>query len=376
MPSTQLRQTVLAAARHIVVKVGTQLLTDVRGGLNLAFIASLASQVAELRQRGYEVTVVSSGAIGAGLVELGLKKRPTDIADLQAVAAVGQRRLMTHMHEAFEKHHLKVGQVLLTRNDFDDRVRYLNIRNCVGHLHRINCIPIVNENDTVAVDELRFGDNDQLAAMMCNAVHADALILLSVVDGLLDMDNGSTRIDLVDDINAVLGKARQEKSALGSGGMGSKLTAARIVTEAGRIAVIADGRNEPVLLRLFGGEKLGTVFAPAKKKLSSRSRWIGLTKRPAGSITVDDGAAEAILTGGKSLLPSGITDATGSFDRGDVITVRNHAGDEIARGLTNYSVDDTRAIMGKKSSQIEKLLGRPGFSEVIHRDNLVVRPSA
>jgi glutamate 5-kinase len=364
------------AARRIVVKVGTQLLTDVRGGLNLAFIAGLASQVAELRRRGYEVTVVSSGAIGSGMVELGLKKRPTDIADLQAVAAVGQRRLMTHMHEAFEKHNLKVGQVLLTRNDCDDRVRYLNIRNCVGHLHRIGCVPIVNENDTVAVDELRFGDNDQLAAVMCNAVHADALVLLSVVDGLLDMDNGGTRIDLVEDVNAVLGKARQEKSALGSGGMSSKLTAARIVTEAGRVAVIADGRNESVLLRLFAGEKLGTVFAPAKKKLSSRSRWIGLTKRPAGTITVDDGAARAVLTGGKSLLPSGITDASGTFGRGDVVTVRNHAGEEIARGLTNYSVDDTRIIMGSKSSQIEKLLGRPGFSEVIHRDNLVVRPTA
>jgi glutamate 5-kinase len=370
MPSTHLRQTVLAAARRIVVKFGTQLLTGADGQLDAEYFRHVADQIADLRKRGFEITVVSSGAIGAGLRELGLAKRPRDVAELQAIAAVGQRRLMTHLHDAFAPHHLHVGQVLVTRSDFDDRVRYLNIRNCIAHLHRMNCVPILNENDTVAVDEIRFGDNDQLAALTCNALRADALVLLTVVNGLLD-DKGQ-RIDLVEDVAAVGGHVRSEKSKLGTGGMSSKLTAARQATDAGEIAVIASGREPDVLRRLFSADSrgIGTVFAPRQKKLDSRRRWIGLTKRPAGSLTIDAGAAAA-LARGKSLLPAGITTVAGDFERGDVVAVIDPAGSEIARGLSNYSAEETRQIKGKKTAELEPILGRLAYDEVIHRDNLV-----
>ena len=231
MPSTELRQSIFPAARRIVVKLGTQLLTGADGRLDAAYFRSIADQVAAMRKAGVEVTIVSSGAIGAGLAELGLKRRPTDVAVLQAVAAVGQRRLMMHMHEAFATHGIEVGQVLLTRSDFDDRVRYLNIRNCVARLHGLKCIPIINENDTVAVDELRFGDNDMLAALMCNALRAEVLVLLTNVDGVLD-DAGRC-LDLVESTRTAGVYVRGEKSKLGTGGLASKLEAVRLVTEAG-----------------------------------------------------------------------------------------------------------------------------------------------
>lgn len=373
MPSTALRNTVLTAARRIVVKIGTQLLTSPqpgKHGLDLRCLRDIARQIAELRQRGYEVTLVSSGAIGAGCAELGLPKRPTDVADQQAVAAVGQRRLMRHMHDAFSRHGLHVGQMLLTRSDFDDRVRFLNIRNCVTRLHRFGCIPIVNENDTVAVDEIRFGDNDMLSALMCNALRAQALILLTAVDGLLDAQGQV--VDWVENVTDCLSLARRETSRWGTGGILSKLEAARIVTEAGETAVIACGREKDVLHRLLSGEKLGTVFAPAQRRLDSRQRWIGLTARPAGTVTIDDGAVAALCQRGKSLLASGIQALTGQFERGEVLLVRDPRGREVARGLTNYNADELRLIMGKRSNQFEKILGRPAYAEVIHRDNLVV----
>lgn len=374
MPSTELRKTVLTSARRLVVKMGTQLLTAPGSGpggkLDLPFLGRIAGQIAQLRNQGYEVTVVSSGAIGAGCAELGLKSRPKDVADQQAVAAVGQRRLMTHLHEAFEPFHLNVGQLLLTRSDFDDRVRFLNLRNCITRLQQMGCIPIINENDTVAVEEIRFGDNDLLAALTCNAVHADALVLLSVVDGLLD--GQGQRIDLVRDVLEVRQLDRKDKSKLGSGGMTTKLEAARLVTHAGQIAVIANGREPDVLPRIFAGERVGTLFAPAARKLDSRERWIGLTKRPAGAVTIDQGACLALQQRGKSLLAGGITELTGQFERGELILVRDPQGRVIARGLSNYSGEEIRLIMGKKSSQFEKILGRVSFAEVIHRDNLVL----
>ncbi len=370
MPSSHLRQTVLAAARRIVVKFGTQTLTGADGQLDMAYFQQIAGQVAGLRGRGFEITMVSSGAIAAGLKELNLPKRPRDVAELQAVAAVGQRRLMTMLHEAFVAHGLNVGQVLVTRGDFDDRVRYLNIRNCIAHLHRMNCVPILNENDTVAVDEIRFGDNDQLAALTCNALRADALVLLTVVNGLLD-GNGE-RIDLVEDIAAAGGMVKSEKSKLGTGGMSSKLTAARQATEAGEIAVIANGREPNVLPRLFNGDVgIGTVFSPRKRKLDSRSRWIGLTKRPAGTLTIDDGAASA-LARGKSLLPAGITQVAGEFEKGDVVAIVDRSGTEIARGLTNYTAAETAQIKGQKCAQLEGILGKLAYDEVVHRDQMVM----
>ncbi len=373
MPSTEFRQHTLASARRIVVKLGTQVITShdpAQPGLDQKYLSSMAGQVATLRQQGFEVTIVSSGAIGAGCAEIDLDKRPRYVAQQQAVAAIGQRRLMTRMHDAFAPHDLQVGQVLLTRDDFDDRTRFLNIRNCIAELHKLQCVPILNENDTVSIDELRFGDNDLLAALVCNALRADALILLTAVDGLLDTDGH--KIDLVSDIRAASRMTRKHTSSMGTGGMTTKLKAAQLVTEAGEIAVIANGREPDVLLRLFDAQPLGTVFAPAGRKLNSRDRWIGLTKRPAGTITVDDGAAAAITRQGKSLLASGITAVTGRFNPGQVIAVQDTDGREIARGLSNYSAQETHLIMGKRSNQFEKLLGRPAFAAVIHRNNLVL----
>jgi len=384
MPSTELRQTVLKSAKRVVVKIGTQLLSRPRKqgsgpGVDTAYVADIARQIAELRGRGLEVTLVSSGAVGAGCAELGIDKRPTDLAALQAIAAIGQRRLMTHWHEAFSKHDIGVGQVLLTRSDFDDRARFLNIRNCVTHLHERGCVAVLNENDTVSIDELSFGDNDMLAALMCNALPADALVLLTVVDGLLERNGKGPVIDYVDDVIDRIAAAKQAqltagKTAWGKGGIQTKLEAARLVTEAGEVAVIANGREPDVLTRLLAGDKLGTVFVPATKKLDARRRWIGLTARPAGTVSIDDGAVSALLKRGKSLLATGITQITGRFEPGDILMVRDPNGKEVARGLTNFGSDELRLIQGKRSNEFAKALGRSAFAEVIHRDNLVMLP--
>ncbi|XAM00646.1 glutamate 5-kinase [Phycisphaeraceae bacterium D3-23] len=388
MPSTELRQSVLRDAKRVVVKVGTQLITKQTPdgpGINTAFLSALLSQIKTLREDGREVVLVCSGAIGAGCAELGLSKKPTDVATQQAVAAVGQRKLMAHLHTAAKRRGMAVGQVLLTRSDFDDRARFLNIRNCITTLHRLDVLPILNENDTVAVDELRFGDNDMLAALTANALRADALVLLTSVAGLLDGEDQV--IDLCEDPIAAQRHARQSQSAWGTGGIGAKLDAVRVVCEAGELAVIAPGNRKNVLLDLMRGEKIGTVFtSPVRPrsgsssggggKLDSRERWIALTARPAGSVTVDEGAAKALTQRGKSLLASGITDITGRFDRGDVLMVRDTNGRELARGLSNYTADELALIKGKRSAQFEKLLGRPAYTAVVHRDNLVLVGSA
>lgn len=372
MPSTVIRQTVLTAARRVVVKIGTQLIATGEGErmrIDFGFIAEIARQIASLQAMGYEVTLVSSGAIGCGCVELGLNERPKDVAAQQAVAAIGQRRLVAYWADALKEHGLGTGQVLLTRSDFDDRARFLNIRNCISHLHGLKCVPVLNENDTVAVEEIRFGDNDLLAALTCNALRADALILLTGVEGLLDA-NGQV-VDLVDDVMAFAGLTKG-KSKWGSGGMSTKLEAARLVTEAGEVAVVASGRAADVLPRVLGGDKIGTVFLPADRKLDSRKRWIGLTARPAGTITINGPAAAAVRGQGKSLLAVGITEVSGRFEKGEVVTVRDAEGAEVARGLTNYGAEELALIRGRKTSEFEKLLGKPGYAEVIHRDNLVV----
>lgn len=376
MPATEIRQSVLRDAKQVVVKIGTQLIT---GGtekkalpaVDLDFIADVARQIAELTDAGVQVTLVSSGAIGAGCVEMGLTKRPADVAEQQAVAAIGQRALMTHWHDALAKHKLGVGQVLLTRADFDDRLRFLNIRNCVTKLHEMRCIPVLNENDTVAVEEIRFGDNDLLASLMCSALRAQVLVLLTSVDGLLDA-KGKV-VDRVDNVIEQLQLVRQDqKSSWGSGGMQTKLEAARVVVEAGEVAVIASGREPDIIKRVLAGEQLGTVFAPAVRTLDSKQRWIGLTARPAGAIVIDDGAVEALTARGKSLLAAGVRDMTGRFERGDIVMVRDPHGKEIARGLTNYSADELRLIQGKRSNQIASVLGKPAYKSVIQREHLVL----
>src|SRR4051812_31779281 len=309
----EIRQRYLAGVRSVVVKLGTQLLSDKDGRLDAAFVARVARQVASLRERGVRVTIVSSGAIGAGLRELNLPKRPTDLAALQAVAAVGQRRLMDVWADAFEPFKLPVAQILLTREDIDHRTRFLNLRNTIHAIHEMGGVPIINENDTISTDELvkiTFGDNDILAALVAHALRADLLVLLSVVDGVLDSSGTSVR--LVESVDAARELVRVEKSALGKGGMDSKVNAARMVTDAGSAMVVADGRMENVLVRLLAGDEVGTLFVPANRKMSSRSRWIGAA-RPAGTIVVDAGAVAALVQKNRSLLPAGIIKVDGAF---------------------------------------------------------------
>jgi len=370
MPSTSLRQTVVRQARSVVVKIGSQLLTDEAGRLSETYFDAIAEQVVKLIDRGIAVTVVSSGAVGVGCKTLGLSQRPTDVASLQAVAAIGQSGLMSRWYDAFKPRHRHVAQMLLTRNDFESRQRYLNIRNCIGELHNQQAVTIVNENDTVSVEEIRFGDNDILAALLTNALRADLLLLLSVVDGVKGEDG--EYLDIVDDALQARSLVLRERSELGSGGMETKLEAARLVTDAGEIAIIANGRDENIITRLLDGEKVGTVFVPAERKLESRSRWIGMTVRPSGTLTVDEGAAGALSEKGASLLAIGITEIIGQFSKGDVVVVRDQRGRELARGLINYDADEARAVMGRRSDEFESILGRRAYDEIIHRDNMVL----
>lgn len=370
MPSTALRQSVVTQSKRIVVKLGTQLLTDTQGRLDGEYLQSVAAQCAALIERGIDVTVVSSGSVGVGCGELGRNERPTDVGEIQAVAAIGQSGLMSQWRQAFAPHGLGVGQMLLTRADFDDRQRYLNIRNCLGELHALRAVPIINENDTVSVEEIRFGDNDILAALVTNALRADLLIVLSIVDGVRGTDGQV--LDIIHDALDARSLITRGKSPMGSGGMATKLEAARLVTDAGEVAIIANGRTPDILTRVLAGEALGTVFVPATRKLDSRQRWIGMTARPQGTLTVDDGASAALLDGGKSLLATGITEITGRFESGDVVIVRDGRGRELARGLCNYNSRETRTIMGRKSSDFADLLGRRAYDEVVHRDNLVL----
>jgi len=368
---SEVRQ-ILKSVRSVVVKLGTQLLNDKDRKLDSAYLNNIASQVAVLRERGLRMTVVSSGAVGCGIRELNLPKRPTDLAKLQATAAVGQRKLMDAWANAFEPHRLPVAQLLLTREDIDHRTRFLNVRNTIAAIHELGGIPIINENDTISTDEIikiTFGDNDLLAAAVASALRADLLVLLTVVDGVLDREQNAVRtIQNLDDARILL---RSEKSALGKGGMSSKLEAARVMTDCGESLVVANGRMDNVLVRIIEGDEVGTLFVPVHRKRSSRSRWIGAA-RPVGTIIVDDGAATALREKNRSLLPAGILKVSGEFDRGDVIAISTKEGNRIGRGLSNYPSRVVDKIRGKKTAEVRGMLAEEAYDEVVHRDNLVI----
>jgi glutamate 5-kinase len=367
------RVSVFANLRTLVVKLGSQVLTDATGRLDEAFLASIARQVAALRERDVRVTLVSSGAVSAGRAELGLDQKPRDLSQLQAVAAVGQRRLMDAWAAAFEPLKLKVAQVLLTRDDIDHRARFLNLRNTVTACHELGAIPIINENDTISTDELvriTFGDNDILAALVSQALRADALILLSVVDGVLDADKKT--VPSFESVEEAAKHLQPAKSSLGKGGMNSKLEAARIVTGSGELLVVAHGREPDVIVRIAAGENLGTIFVPRQSsRRAGRSRWIG-SARGKGTIALDAGAAKAIATGTRSLLPAGISGVDGAFARGDIVNLTDAAGTLVARGLSNYSSEEVAQIKGLKTAEVRTRLGSNAYDEVIHRDNLVL----
>ena len=366
------RETSLTAVRSMVVKLGTQLLTDKTGRLDTQFLSQIAAQVVQLRSQNILVTLVSSGAIAAGIAELNLAGRPTDLAKLQAVAAVGQRRLMDAWAAAFATSGLHVAQLLLTREDIDHRQRFLNLRNTIHAVQELGGVPIINENDSISTDEIvriTFGDNDILAALVTHALRADLLVLLSVVDGIQN-SNGHP-VSVVENIDTARDWVRTDKSALGKGGMDSKLNAAQMVTDAGSAMVVANGRMDAVLSQLLAGQEVGTLFLPSSKKRSARSRWIG-SARLTGTIVVDDGAVRALVEKNKSLLPAGISKVIGEFFPGDIVAIAAADGKIIARGLSNYTSVEVENIRGKKTAEVRSILAEAAYDEVIHRDNLVI----
>ncbi|MBX7104134.1 MAG: glutamate 5-kinase [Gemmataceae bacterium] len=371
------RQEVVTTAHTVVVKVGTNVLTDNAGRLDRDRVRSLAEQVVRLQSSGKKVALVSSGAIGAGVGELQLPGRPTDLPRLQACAAVGQGVLMQAYREALASHGVRAAQILLTASDFDHRARYLNARNTVLSLFEWGCLPIINENDTVSVAEIRFGDNDHLAAMVTNLLRAPLLVLLTNVDGLYSndpkVDPTAHLLATVPAIDAeVAGLAADTKSALGTGGMRSKLRAARLVTASGEAVVMANGSLDRILDRVMSAEPVGTLFLPHGSTVPSWKRWVGYTAQPKGKLFTDPGARVAVESKGKSLLPIGVVRVTGDFRKGDVVAVCDAAGGEYARGLCNYSADDAGRLCGLRTDQIAEALGAAPYEELIHRDNLVV----
>ena len=371
------RQEVIALAHTVVVKVGTNVLTRADGALEPARVQALADQLQRLRAAGRKVVLVSSGAIGAGMGRLGLGQRPTDLRQLQACAAVGQAFLMRAYEDCLRGHGIPTAQLLLTAGDFDSRSRYLNVRNTIVTLFEWNVLPIINENDTVSVAEIRFGDNDHLAAMVTNLLQAPLLILLSVVDGLYTADPrtdpAAELVHTVPTIDAeVLEKAGASRSALGSGGMRSKIRAARLATTAGESVIMASGERPDVLDAIFRGEPVGTLFLPHDATMPAWKRWLGYAARPRGRYVVDAGAKQAVQTQGRSLLPIGVVRVEGTFHKGDVVALCDADGVEFARGLTNYSSAAAERLRGLRSEQIRATLGELPYEEMVHRDNLVV----
>ena len=372
--------TSLETAKTLVVKVGSSLVTNEGRGLDAEAIARWAEQIARLAKLGRQVVLVSSGAIAEGMQRLGWSKRPSAMHELQAAAAVGQMGLIQGYESCFRSHGLHTAQVLLTHADMADRQRYLNARSTLRTLLRLGVIPVINENDTVVTDEIKLGDNDTLGAMVTNLVEADALVILTDQAGLFDADpRANPQAKLVR--SAVAGDPKLEAMAggtgsdLAKGGMLTKILAAKRAARSGAHTVIASGREPDVLVRLAQGESVGTLLASSTVPLAARKQWLADHLTVSGRLVLDAGAARALQRDGKSLLPVGVVELSGEFQRGAVVGCVDPAGREIARGLVNYSSDETRRIMRRPSGEIESILGYVDEPELIHRDNLVVLPA-
>lgn len=373
---TQIRKELFDKTKRCLVKIGSAVITG-EDGLDLHIIEQLVEDIVELRNRGKQVVIVTSGAIASGKHRLGINGPLKSMPQKQAAAAIGQSRLMRVYSNAFGKYGVYVGQVLLTLSDLTDRKRFLNIKNTLNQLLEWKVIPIINENDTVAVEEIKFGDNDQLAAMTANIIDADMVINLTSIEGLYDKNPTRSAkakiIHLVEDISEEIEQAATpETSDVGTGGMKSKVTAAKQVTAFGIPYVIAPGKEKGILRDLFDGKERGTLFLPKPNALSSRKYWIAYTLRSRGKIMLDEGAKHALIEEGRSLLPSGIMKVDGEFCVGDPVSCIDEQGSVIAKGITNYSADEIRKIMGQKSSKIEQILGYKDYDEVIHRDNMAI----
>jgi glutamate 5-kinase len=413
-----LRQEIAATSRTVVVKVGTRVLTHDDGTLDQDRVTAIADQLVQLssdgrdgRRGGRQVVLVSSGAVGAGIGRLGLRSRPSDLAHLQAVAAVGQSGLIESYNRALEAHGRHAAQILLTSDDLNDRMRYLNVRNTLLALFQLGAVPIINENDTVRVDELQrnVGDNDRLAAMVTNLLRAPLLILLSDVDGLYDRHPSDPQARLISTITnldeairdfqrqAVKPDRESKKPgdkklgdkgssdeglpvlmspglplSLSRGGMASKLEAARLAAAAGECVVIANGRRPGVLVEIVAGEPVGTLILAQGPAVTSRKRWIGLTANPCGRLLLDEGAQQAVEHLGRSLLAIGVRRVEGNFQKGDVVSLCREDGRELARGLINYGAEEMRRIAGRPKERIVEILGHRPYDEVVHRDNLAI----
>ncbi|MBI5420508.1 MAG: glutamate 5-kinase [Deltaproteobacteria bacterium] len=366
--------------RRIIVKLGSGTLTDESLGLRETTIRALAAQVARIREsRGIQVVVVTSGAVAAGRKKLGMADKPRTVALKQAAAAVGQTTLMRAYERAFEKWGGKVGQLLLTHEDFENRVRYLNAKNTLEALLSHGIVPIINENDTVATDEIRLGDNDHLAALVTQLMGADLLLLLTDSDGLYDRDPhrfaDARRIPLLERIDdeLVKGAGHRHGGSVGTGGMASKLQAASLVSASGTPVVIASGLSRRSILDVLDGKETGTLILPrGTARAPSRKLWIAHARQPHGTILVDEGARKVLLEGGKSLLPAGVIGVAGSFRRGDAVSIGDRRGRVFARGISGWSSDQVEKGMGRKSAEVRALLGEDVPAEVVHRDNLTI----
>jgi glutamate 5-kinase len=370
-------QSAVAAAKRVVVKVGSSLVTDEGRGLDQDAIAHWAAQIAALRAAGKQVLLVSSGAIAEGMQRLGWKRRPREVHELQAAAAVGQMGLAQAYESCFAAHGMRTAQILLTHADLADRVRYLNARSTLFTLLGLGVVPVINENDTVITDEIKFGDNDTLAALTANLVEADALVILTDQAGLFSADpRRDSGAVLLDEVRA--GDPSLETIAGGTGsdiargGMITKVLAAKRAARSGAHTVIASGREMDVLLRLAQGERLGTQLSASTEILTARKQWLADHLQVKGRVMIDAGAVRALVAEGKSLLPIGVVEVHGDFARGDVIACVGSDGREVARGLVNYSSEQARRIARRPSSDIEAALGFVEERELIHRDNLVV----
>ncbi|HAP66651.1 MAG TPA: glutamate 5-kinase [Nitrospinae bacterium] len=372
------RKKVLKKVRRIVIKIGSGVLTSPdRSGLDDTVIEEITRQVSTLHKSGYEMILVSSGAIAAGVKELNLKKTPVDIPHKQAAAAIGQSRLIGKYERHFKREGLNVAQILLTHDDLSNRIRYLNAKNTILTILSYKVIPIINENDTVAVDEIKFGDNDTLSAMVANLIEADLLIILSDVKGLYSadpkLDPTAELIPVVEKItNEIEVMAGDSRSATGVGGMVTKIQAAKRLSHSGIPTVIVDGKVNGIIEAVIKGEEVGTLFLPEEDKLGSKKYWIAYTLKSKGKIKVDDGAKNVLIADGKSLLPSGVVEIEGKFKSGDMVSCIDSRNREFARGLINYSSTELKKIRGKHSSEFEEILGYKMVDEAIHRDNLVI----
>jgi glutamate 5-kinase len=371
------KQLKTSECRRWVVKIGSALLTDNGRGLAVSAIDGWVEQIAELRKQGREVLLVSSGAVAEGMTRLGWARRPHALHELQAAAAVGQMGLVQAYESRFQRFGLHTAQVLLTHDDLADRQRYLNARSTLRTLLRLGVVPVVNENDTVATEEIRFGDNDTLAALVANLVEADLLVLLTDQSGMYNRDpRRDTQAALLTEAQA--GDASLENMAgasggtLGRGGMLTKVRAAARAARSGALTVIASGKEEKILQRLAAGEALGTRLLPSAAPLAARKQWLAGRLQVRGRLTLDEGAVAVLRTAGRSLLPVGVTGVDGDFDRGDLVVCHAPGGEEIARGLVNYSAEESRRIIRQPSHRIEEILGYVDEPELIHRDNLVL----